>query len=282
MTRWTPQFLTAALVLTSVGSVALARPPHVQDRARLYPPAVVQQADEVVAQIYDDYGINLLIETGSVPADSRFQSLIRQAWQRFFPHHTAGRSRSYRGDRTIYVRIAREPAPGVVEIEVGPDPQLQRGFPEAARAELRRLLLASLTKKDADVGLRGGVAYVSRTLTTNLGVPFDWGVAGTVLLGLLVTWLFLEALRAVCRARQTATDTGVASSSGAGGLGPALFALMIRGDFQHLFPPADAPARPQRVPVGEPLWHDELPPEEAAVAGRDAWAEHQHHDELGS
>ena len=128
-----PRFLTFALSLTVAASSALARPPHVQDRARMFTPEAVHQADEVIAQVYEDYGISVLIETGAVPAPSRFQGLIRQAWQRFFPQHTAGPSRRYRGERTIYVRIAREPAPGVVEIEVGADPQLQRSSPPSPR-----------------------------------------------------------------------------------------------------------------------------------------------------
>lgn len=225
--------LCAAVSLILPLSCAFARAPQVRDHAGICTASALKDANAIIAAIYSDYDVSVFVETTTGTPSRSFRETIRRTWQRFFPTHGAPSSLSEHGDRTIYVRIARDPSPGTVQIQVGPDPQLQSAFPGSARVMLRELLLASLKQSTTQAGFTDGLKLIRQTLTTNLGAPFDWGIALTVVASLLAAWVGLESLRVFFRARQTEDPSS--SLAGAGGFGPALFAMMINRDYRRFW-----------------------------------------------
>lgn len=223
----TRTLLCAAISLLIPASCAFARAPQVIDRAGIYTASALKDANAIIAAIYSDYDVTVLVETTTGAPKHSVGEAIRRAWQRFFPSHRSASSSSERGDRTIYIRIARDLGPGNVQIDVGPDPKLQSAFPDSARVELLDLLLASLRQK-RQAGLVDGLKLIRQSLADHLGAPLDWRIACTVLASLLAAWLALEGLRILIRPRQT--DDPSRSLVGAGGFGPALFQMMIRGN----------------------------------------------------
>ncbi len=266
MTR--PILALLLIVLAAPIQTARAGSPYIQDGTNFFSPNAIRQADQTIEQIRRDYHVRVLIQTGAVPEGNRFHQWMRRTWQRVFAIQP--RPPQY-GERTIVIRLVREPAPGQVEIAVGADPGLQKAFPPTARAELHRLFLASLQKPQSDAALRDGLAFIRNTLAGNLGEPFDWSVPGSLLACFLAAWLVLEALRWLGVGRWRRAETTEPAIDGAGSLGPILFAMMIRGDYRHAFRKDDAQANPALADP-EPGWHQSPEPAEASSPGGH-WAE---------
>ena len=157
--------LVALSCLGAVGARAVG--PEVRDNAGLFSTAAVKQADETIRNIQRDFRKDLLVETFAGVPESRTNDYARNR-EEFFASLVRERAQAARLDG-IYVLVMKEPPPHRFRIQVGVGQATrQRAFVTANRDELVRLLQSSFREDKYDEGLRTSVAYVERTLRSNL------------------------------------------------------------------------------------------------------------------
>jgi uncharacterized membrane protein YgcG len=161
--KFLPALLIAPLLLLAGASHALAASSGVRDEARFFSPDAVDQANQIIQQIDERHGKDLLIETfPQIPSDMKSQ-FDQQGKDQFFEQWGLTRAQS-QGVNGVYVLICR--SPGHVQVEVG-NKTRQRLFTIADRNRGRDILLAAFKNKQYDQGLLGFVRFVQQRMDAN-------------------------------------------------------------------------------------------------------------------
>ena len=142
--------------------------PEVRDSAGIFSANAVKQADETVRRIQKEFRKDLLVETFAGIPDNRTEDYKRNR-EDFFSNFVRERAQAARIDG-IYVLVLKEPPPHRYRIQVAVGQVTrQRAFLSSDRDELVRVLQASFREDKYDDALRSGVAFVERSLRSNLG-----------------------------------------------------------------------------------------------------------------
>ena len=159
--------LVTACCLDAVPARAVG--PEVRDNAGLFSARAVKQADAAIRNIQKDYRKDLLVETFPGVPEGRTEDYTRDR-EGFFSNFVRERAQAARLDG-IYVLVMKEPPPHRFRIQVGVGQATrQRAFTPMDRDELVRLFQSSFRDDKYDDGLRNAVAFVERTLRSNLQI----------------------------------------------------------------------------------------------------------------
>ena len=159
---------TCLLAVCCLGAVSVqAVGPEVRDNAGIFSATAVKQADETIRNLQRDFRKELLVETFAGVPETRTNDYVRNR-EEFFTSFVRERAQAARLDG-IYVLVMKEPPPHRYRIQVGVGQATrQRAFLPADRDQLVRLLQSSFREDKYDEGLRTAVAFVERTLRSNL------------------------------------------------------------------------------------------------------------------
>jgi len=164
--RWlaVPAVFAGWLVAAAMASAAT---PGVKDNARpaFFKPETVEKANQVIREIHDNYGKELVIETfTSVPQSDhdRVTRMAREDREKYFSEWANRLAREQRVNGA-FVLICR--SPGHVEVAAGRETE-KRDFLPANVRELRKVFFDRLTKNNykPDEALLKAVEYVRDTL----------------------------------------------------------------------------------------------------------------------
>jgi uncharacterized membrane protein YgcG len=156
--------LLVGMMQAMVARAAAAAEPAVHDNAGFFNASAVQQANQLISQIRQQYHEDLLIETfPQIPSDMQ-ASYDPQNKAAFFAQWARQRARDA-GITGVYVLICRQPS--YLDVDVG-NRTRQRAFTLQNRDELRNILLTNFRQHNYDAGLLQAVQYAERTLHTNL------------------------------------------------------------------------------------------------------------------
>src|SRR5438552_1491112 len=167
--RWlaVPAVFAGWLVAAAMASAA---PPGVKDNARpaFFKPETVEKANQVIREIHDNYGKELVIETfTSVPQSDhdRVTRMSREDREKYFSEWANRLAREQRVNG-IFVLICR--SPGHVEVAVDRETE-KKDFGPANVRELRSIFFDHLSKNNykPDEALLKGVEYVRDTLRSH-------------------------------------------------------------------------------------------------------------------
>lgn len=168
-----PAWLIAPLLLLAGASQALAASNGVRDEAHFFSANAVDQASQIIQQIDERHGKDLLVETfPQIPPDmqSQFDQLGKD---QFFEQWARTRAQS-QGVNGIYVLISK--SPGHVQVEVGNKTRM-RLFTVADRDRGRDILVTAFRGKQYDQGLLQFVRFVQQRIDANAAAAT--GGAGT-------------------------------------------------------------------------------------------------------
>lgn len=157
-------FIVSALVLSAVRPASAGI--HLAwDEAHFVKHQTIDQIDQVLQEIHDRSGKDLMIETfASIPDDLK-PNLQKDGKDRFYT--TWARSEAYQlGVNGVIILITGDPAH--LQIEVGNDTQRQ-AFTIADRDELVKKLAGAFGAKDFDGGLLMAAQFVRDRMAQNLG-----------------------------------------------------------------------------------------------------------------
>jgi hypothetical protein len=202
----------------------------VRDDAGFFSEEAVRQANQTIAQMKQNYGKDVVIETypsipdsvrqrtGSASVDQLFDRWLRQ---RIADEKVNG----------IIVLITRDPA----RVQVGVDGDTgKQAFIKSDYEQMRTLLVSDFREKQFDRGLQQALAYVQQTLERSIGNRGAAGATGS------------PRARDPGGVMTTPGRSSDAGSSGAGTQQPAPDASARSSESQGSQPPA-----PVNVPVGQ-------------------------------
>jgi uncharacterized protein len=171
--KFLPALLIAPLLLLAGASHALAASSGVRDEARFFSPDAVDQANQIIQQINERHGKDLLIETfPQIPPDmkSQFDQLGKDP---FFEQWARTRFQS-QGVDGVYLLVCRNP--GHIQLEVGDKTRL-RLFTLVDRNRGTGILLSAFRNKQYDQGLLQFVRFVQQRMDANASAAGSGAVA---------------------------------------------------------------------------------------------------------
>lgn len=203
----TQTFPRIALLLTFYASLVVtgrvaAIAPTIQDEAKLFSPATVEQADETIQEISRRYHGNLVVQTFSSP--SRWKTFVLklkspQTRGRFYEDWAKELARKA-GPDSIVVLICKEPSPLHVEVAAGRNAR-RHGFSAAKCRQLQETLLAQFQHGEFDRGLLDAVEFARATLRApfddrgGVADSFSWPIMLGVIFILLSVWIGLGSMQ---------------------------------------------------------------------------------------
>lgn len=150
--------------------LTVARPAHggihqAWDEAHFVKKQTLDQVDQILQELHDRYGKDLMIETfASIPDDLK-PNLEKDGKDKFYT--TWARSEAFQlGVNGIIILVTGDPAH--LQIEVGRDTQ-QKAFTIADRDELVKKMADSFGAKDFDGGLIMAAQFVRDRVARNMG-----------------------------------------------------------------------------------------------------------------
>lgn len=236
-TRWMLLPAVAAGWLMAAAPATAALVAEVRDDGNFFKPDAVRKANEIIKQIKDRHGKDLVIETYKEIPQDRKGDYRDESKAKFFDEWAQSRARSLEVNG-VYVLICKDPS--YLEVEVGNETR-KKAFTTENRNHLRDLLLKRFKAKEYDQGLIEGATYVRDTLDQNLGKKEErkeerrqeagggWlsGIGGWICLALVVglcVWVGIALIRAL-----SGWGGGYAGGPGYGGGG--FFSSMLGGLF---------------------------------------------------
>src|SRR4051812_36927347 len=163
------KFTVALLAVAAL--VCLAQParamddPRVEDDAGFFSTDAVGKANQVIKQIKQDHGEDVMIETfAQITPDLRAQYDPSKRNQ-FMESWAVKRAEALKV-RGVYTLICRDPS---ALRAIAGDTTLKKAFTKANREQFSQILLAAFRTKDFDKGLLDSVAYARKAFDDNLG-----------------------------------------------------------------------------------------------------------------
>jgi hypothetical protein len=230
--------------LLAVGS-ASARTPVVKDQARLFQLETVQQANQEIKKIEEQFHQKLVIETYSRIPTGFLTTLLKKKpdfgeW-----------AKKHAGRWGLYILICSETNPPDIRIMARGD--MQRAFSPEVCQDLQNQLAGDLSRGQNDQALLEAVSSVRRNLNENFipPAPFPWGGVIGVLLPILGIWLGILLFRAtVFRAESRSASPLPADFAESASLPVAWFSALANGRLRELF--ASRPVANPPTPTSEP------------------------------
>src|SRR4051794_40599261 len=160
----------AGLVLALLAYAPAARA-DVRDAASFFSADGVRQADELIGQIRQRHGKDVIVETVPSLPDAPADATARE---RYFQDETARRGKAA-GVSGLYILISRNPS----SLYAGVDPATQKNlFTLEDRGRLKDLLIQRFKAKDFDGGLLAGLRMVDQTMAAHASGRATGATAG--------------------------------------------------------------------------------------------------------
>jgi hypothetical protein len=166
-------WLIAPLLLLAGASQAMAASNGVRDQAHFFSANAIDQANQIIQQIDERHGKDLLIETcPQIPSDmqSQFDQLGKNP---FFEQWARTRAQS-QGVNGVYALICKNPPH--VQVEVGNKTRL-RMFTVADRDRAVQILLSAFRKQQFDQGLLEMSRFVQQQMDSHAAAAGSGAVA---------------------------------------------------------------------------------------------------------
>lgn len=221
----------------------------IKDDGEMFKPQTLDKGNEIIKHIASKFRTEVLIETSKTPpavdAD-RVKKLSGDELDRYFSDLAVRRAKE-RGVDGVYILINRSPE----NLQVKVASKTQPYFKQTDARALRDKLVASLEKKESDIGLVQGLEFVQAKLTENPpptqasstpaagspSAPSDntgWGIGSIICVGivvLLVVWLIIALIRAFRTPAGGYGGAGGGGYGGGGGGGGGFFPGLMGGLF---------------------------------------------------
>lgn len=279
MSRRTPLTLTAIALAAGLVATASARAAttHIRDDAKLFSPAVQEQAEEEARDLAQRFHVNVVVETfPAAPWLARLSHNLkdRAVRDRFLSGWAERRSKRA-GSEGVYVLVCKEPAPAGVEVRLGSG--LHKGKLTLSGQDadgLRNVLLSKLEARHADEGLLDALRFLrARLEATAPAVAAGWELFPWVdMLGIILVlgafWVCVEAIQLVSAGRAE-SPAAPALGPSAGSYPAALFAALTTYGLGQLLRAAlwAPPSRPVEAVTTSQVLSPPVPHEAPTLAG---------------
>lgn len=159
------KFLLVLAFALGASRVQAALVPEVRDDAAYFPPEAIQKANQMIREIHNRFGLDLLIETFKGAPEKNFKKLDRESRDKYMVNWAMRRAKEANVNG-VYVLICRDG----VQVLGG------KAFPPSKRKELRELVsdrIAKAAAKKVEKKKANGevliecVSFVSKTLEEN-------------------------------------------------------------------------------------------------------------------
>lgn len=216
--------LVACLLVT--GAAAAIEKPEVRDEEGFFQPETVEKANAIIRTLKQDFGKDLVVETfKSVPEHSvkEVKSMTSRRMARFFQEWAEERA-SMLGVDGVFILLCKQPPYATVVVS---EYLQERGFSEANRSAIARLLPTSWTSRSRDTKFLQAIEKTRKEMIRALqtkpapAVPPTPPWLYTVYFagGLLALWFVVGLVRAVMGAGTPAPTAGTPSHVAASGGG---------------------------------------------------------------
>ena len=197
--RW----LSPVLLLACASLVWAEKEPaptkDLNDTANLFGKAAKEEAQPILKEIRGlGKGLSFVIETFPDPGDDAPDE--EKARNKFFGGWAEERAKELKV-QGVYLLVCKKPSRFEILVDTKTS---EKAFPVSDRTELHDLLVKDFEKKNFDDGLKAGTTFVRDKMKTNLGTGTKaatesgwlyWG--SLILIGLIVLWVIIAAVRAV-------------------------------------------------------------------------------------
>lgn len=249
----------ALLALFLLPAPSWARLPKIKDHARLFTAAGIEQAEELLQEIKQQYRKDVIVESfNKVP-------LHRDPWRKFSKMDAAARDQFLRdwarrdvpGLEGVCVLVYDDPPLRRVQSSVGREVRRQNAFTNADAKELQNLLQGELGAGDNDQALLNALRLIRDRLKERLGGsvaprPFNWLEMAWIIAGAFGVWLLLVVIQVLRGHTVSPVFVGVNPSGSDGGTVWTAFRAALTPPAGALTPASE---RDQQHP--EPL-HDQV------------------------
>jgi uncharacterized membrane protein YgcG len=156
-------WMIAPLMLLAAGTLASAASNGVRDEVHFFSPAAIDQANQIIQQIDEKRGKDLLIETVPQISPDMKSQFDQQGKNQFFEQWARTRAQS-QGVNGVYVLICKDPPH--IQVEVG-NKTRQKLFTMADRDRMLQILISAFRGKQYDQGLLEAARLVQQRMDAN-------------------------------------------------------------------------------------------------------------------